>query len=514
MAHSEPHSAAAGTGTGTGSAPLGLRDMLNSQSERHDSAYYGTPSEASSKRMDIESPQSSPSPNATGWLTVTAPPADTSGTSFVGPNGYSSHAHQQEHKITPSPTSTHLAPQSIISHSTATSSMSLASIVSPTTPASLDPSRSYRSNYDSHNAMETESERRESVDGRMAQGFTDMRINSSLPPSPYASHVQNSAASQRIPRPKFDSIQSHRMSNGYQPSADRTPVDIRIDSRTQRQAPTITGPTQGTIARAAEPTKGQAWAFPEDERSGSYTESRRSSLADSINSSQFTSESRLPAGQLRLDGQSTDGHRLSSTSNEYLPVHHHSLQHKKISDLQEESRPTGTQPYSRTPELRQSHKLAERKRRTEMKELFEQLREIMPQERGAKASKWEILTKAISEIKRLNDTIRNMSIHYNSAVNEIENHRREIHSLRMENAELRAKINSHSMGHPNPPSSHGPPHPSSVPPPPSSHYGGSDYGSSRPELPPLRSISNQLPPPGPGPDSMTGVQYDSHRPPY
>ena len=37
--------------------------------------------------------------------------------------------------------------------------------------------------------------------------------------------------------------------------------------------------------------------------------------------------------------------------------------------------------------------MAERKRRTEMKELFDQLRDLMPQERGSKASKWEILTK-------------------------------------------------------------------------------------------------------------------------
>ncbi len=28
-----------------------------------------------------------------------------------------------------------------------------------------------------------------------------------------------------------------------------------------------------------------------------------------------------------------------------------------------------------------------------MKELFEQLRDLMPKERGSKASKWEILTK-------------------------------------------------------------------------------------------------------------------------
>lgn len=64
-------------------------------------------------------------------------------------------------------------------------------------------------------------------------------------------------------------------------------------------------------------------------------------------------------------------------------------------DLEGKSREPGASPYSRSPELRVSHKLAERKRRKEMKELFDELRDHLPADRGMKASKWEILSKGM-----------------------------------------------------------------------------------------------------------------------
>jgi hypothetical protein len=71
------------------------------------------------------------------------------------------------------------------------------------------------------------------------------------------------------------------------------------------------------------------------------------------------------------------------------------MQHRSIANLQgvDHAPSTGSGNYSRTPELRVSHKMAERKRRSEMKSLFDELNGILPNSPGSKSSKWEILTK-------------------------------------------------------------------------------------------------------------------------
>ena len=76
------------------------------------------------------------------------------------------------------------------------------------------------------------------------------------------------------------------------------------------------------------------------------------------------------------------------------------MQHRAIASLQNDGALTaGGGNYSRTPELRVSHKLAERKRRSEMKDLFEDLNKAVPMNGGAKASKWEILSKGMRSAK-------------------------------------------------------------------------------------------------------------------
>lgn len=115
---------------------------------------------------------------------------------------------------------------------------------------------------------------------------------------------------------------------------------------------------------------------------------RLSASADPLSSSTtgqtriLRSRSRPPSRQMR----GIDNSNTSSGQEDPMSTPSPTMSGKQIKD-------NGITPYSRSPELRVSHKLAERKRRKEMKDLFDELRDQLPADRGMKASKWEILSK-------------------------------------------------------------------------------------------------------------------------
>ena len=239
-----------------------------------------------------------------------------------------------------------------------------------------------RGSVDYHPSIDS---RRSSIDSRVHTGISNLGLNN--PTSPYESQNGSQvslAASLR------------RLTNGTPLSPLNGRNSMRV-SHGARVAPPIAGVARVPGApdpMAAKPTPGYSWAFPdnpiaeEPRRESSSGESERYSLSrtnsiagTSLRSSIFSNgEGLLPHGQRRFDDDMSAHH------------HHHSMQHR-VSALQNEANAAGGGNYSRTPELRISHKLAERKRRSEMKDLFEELNKSVPANGGAKASKWEILTK-------------------------------------------------------------------------------------------------------------------------
>ncbi|KAI9758582.1 MAG: hypothetical protein M4579_003017 [Chaenotheca gracillima] len=299
-----------------------------------------------------------------------------------------------------------------------------------------------------------------------------------------------------------------------------TPMGAR---RVQRTAPPInTNPRSEAFNPYADaPTKGHPYAFPdpemsknmgptEEERATSSHRSRRDSIgANSISSSIFTSDSRLPSVQHRLEDDHSspnDDDGMSyypprSTSDLNVSHHHHQLQHKQLSGLiGPPDSPSGGTPYSRTPELRVSHKLAERKRRSEMKGLFDELRAHIPSDnRTSKTSKWEILTKAVEHIKGLTAAWEASQKHcdiYQEQANRA-------FMLQQENKELRAElerlhteiehvrqqsgapnVHYHQNNHSN--------HPNAPPPPPPQQQ---QQQQQQQPGPPQSSVSSHHPPP-------------------
>lgn len=215
-------------------------------------------------------------------------------------------------------------------------------------------------------------------------------------------------------------------------------------------------------------------------------------------------------------------------------THHHTLQQNQVPSLNgdPEMSADGVTPYSRTPALRVSHKMAERKRRSEMKDLFENLRSQIPSNQGSKSSKWEILTKgaflgpiflmvcftgSLADAHAATEYIKTLENHVQTgreadkqlrvACHDIEVSRRDNDELRHENQRLlhelqrvqqATSIQQPTSMHQQPVPMYPPQPPYNAPPPPSM---GPDPSRS---LPPLTNGTAAA-------SSMQGIQYTHER---
>ncbi|KAH8149663.1 uncharacterized protein LAJ45_06294 [Morchella importuna] len=285
--------------------------------------------------------------------------------------------------------------------------------------------------------------RRSSFDSRLS----NLQLSSPINGTPAASQVSLASTLQR--------------ERGIQ-TRTAPPIGASRFSYNQGQVPHPNAPS---------PTKGFPYAFPDpDLAPPGRTTSREGitpgristgSLPGSAASSIYSSNSLRPGhhSHMSTDNSST---AIAYSNNQYQTGmngnhhHHHHLQQDRKSSLgpSEAGSLTAT-PYSRTPELRVSHKLAERKRRKEMKDLFDELRDQLPAERGGKSSKWEVLTKAIEYINQLKQNQDNMGRTIEQLQHEVETLRNENH-MRLEMQENLRIESAQSFHHPSQPNAYHP----------------------------------------------------------
>lgn len=153
----------------------------------------------------------------------------------------------------------------------------------------------------------------------MNTGFTNLHINGAVSPYAGSTNASQSSIAVSLQRERginatTNGIRNSRASSNMGPMSPLSPLPG--ESRQQystRTAPIISANPMKEVYHAEKPTAGQPYAFPDpdisshpnengdDPRSGSTMMSRRNSEHGSISSSVFTSDSRMPAGQHRLD---------------------------------------------------------------------------------------------------------------------------------------------------------------------------------------------------------------------
>ncbi|KAK9472596.1 uncharacterized protein V1510DRAFT_128702 [Dipodascopsis tothii] len=164
---------------------------------------------------------------------------------------------------------------------------------------------------------------------------------------------------------------------------------------TPRVAPPILSYPYAPHPNAPTPTKGFPYAFPDP---GIISSGQQHQPAYTAQRQMPPQQAAQGQGMYYVPNSSQPsmgyGHNPSRTS-----VDSYDRMSSRSMDMDADS--TGIGPYSRSPELRQTHKIAERKRRRDMSLLYDDLKKILPDDKSLKTSKHEVLVRTIAMIKDL-----------------------------------------------------------------------------------------------------------------
>lgn len=149
-----------------------------------------------------------------------------------------------------------------------------------------------------------EDSRRGSVDSRIHQGMDSLRLGGPTSPYNQSANASQSSLASSLQQQRGIQTNSLRLSSGSGPISphwSRNSVPRSVEARLPgRIAPPIMEHPRSEGMFAAEPVRGQPWAFPDPDASArpGSTISRRNSQASSFTNSIYSELNRpLPAGQ-------------------------------------------------------------------------------------------------------------------------------------------------------------------------------------------------------------------------